>query len=719
MIRNFTFITGCLLLFVNLQLLAYNTLYINNPHGWESGQGTIEKAEIHMKPVGIYMQYDLFLTISGKGLSNFNADTQYEIVLNFELDPQAIVYDSWLYIGNYVSKGIIMDRWKASMIYEEIVDRRKDPSILTKLNKTQYELRIYPMLGNESRKIKLSYMIPMQWNSLIVTAPLPTNIIKTSRQIPSIKLKVWKGQEWQSPQLIEHPEISIDKNQDINADGYISTEISAAIASNVLTLGYDSPMTNGIYLSKYENNENAYYQMAFIPGELMEIDAPRKVLFLVDYEMNSSYLSAEDIKNTLKTALLTNLNKKDKFNIMLSGFSINAINNSWTTATKTNIDNCIDSFDADAIAGYSNLPGLLQKGIDYINQNGKDASIVLISSSSQFSDYEVANNFINDIIDMMEYNIPVYIADVYTQNDVWTYIGNSYFKGNQYLYQNLARLTGGEALELNSGIPIEHILSELLMKAGENINSFDLHTSLDDGFCFGRYNLGNELNSVSANSVIMQVGQYYGNLPFEIQVSGIFRDIPFSHTYSLPEMTIYESDSLLVKMWAGNYIHELEGQDYSNDVISEIVNYSLNFNVLSLYTAFLCLEENMEAEDFVDDENFKNPDTDNGWEDNWTSIEKPKQEEITFNAYPNPFNFETTIKLNIPEGVDNKNISISIYDLLGRKVKTFANEQIIGNEVELKWNGTGNNDEFLENGIYILIIQTPEEKYTLKLILQK
>jgi hypothetical protein len=47
---------------------------------------------------------------------------------------------------------------------------------------------------------------------------------------------------------------------------------------------------------------------------------------------------------------------------------------------------------------------------------------------------------------------------------------------------------------------------------------------------------------------------------------------------------------LAQEAWAGNTIQSLESQAQTNDVINEIVFYSLDERVLSIYSAFLCLE---------------------------------------------------------------------------------------------------------------------------------
>ena len=121
-----------LLILLSTYSFAYTYLYVQDPRGWSgSYSGTIEEASISLKPLGVYMETDLYLTFSARG-SFFGSSDTLEVVFFFELPANAIVTDSWLWIGQDTIKAKIMDQWTASSIYESIVKRRRDPSILRK-----------------------------------------------------------------------------------------------------------------------------------------------------------------------------------------------------------------------------------------------------------------------------------------------------------------------------------------------------------------------------------------------------------------------------------------------------------------------------------------------------------------------------------------------------------------------------------------------------------
>ncbi|MFL3045014.1 MAG: M14 family zinc carboxypeptidase [Candidatus Neomarinimicrobiota bacterium] len=84
--------------------------------------------------------------------------------------------------------------------------------------------------------------------------------------------------------------------------------------------------------------------------------------------------------------------------------------------------------------------------------------------------------------------------------------------------------------------------------------------------------------------------------------------------------------------------------------------------------------------------------------------------------YPNPFNPTTTLRYNLPE---NSHVTITIYDMLGRKVKTLINETQYSGYRSIIWDAIGNNGERASAGIYLYQIQAGEYMQTKKMVLLK
>jgi len=84
--------------------------------------------------------------------------------------------------------------------------------------------------------------------------------------------------------------------------------------------------------------------------------------------------------------------------------------------------------------------------------------------------------------------------------------------------------------------------------------------------------------------------------------------------------------------------------------------------------------------------------------------------------YPNPFNPATEIKFHIAkEGF----VSLKIYDLLGREIKTLVNEELTNGIYSAKWNGDNNLGEKVSSGIYLYRIETGSFTDSRKMLLLK
>jgi len=84
--------------------------------------------------------------------------------------------------------------------------------------------------------------------------------------------------------------------------------------------------------------------------------------------------------------------------------------------------------------------------------------------------------------------------------------------------------------------------------------------------------------------------------------------------------------------------------------------------------------------------------------------------------YPNPFNPVTTLRYDLPE---NSLVNITIYDMLGREVKTLINQTQDAGYRSVIWDATNDYDKPVSAGIYLYQIQAGEYISTKKMVLLK
>ena len=87
-----------------------------------------------------------------------------------------------------------------------------------------------------------------------------------------------------------------------------------------------------------------------------------------------------------------------------------------------------------------------------------------------------------------------------------------------------------------------------------------------------------------------------------------------------------------------------------------------------------------------------------------------------FSNYPNPFNPITSLHYDLPE---DGLVNITVYDMMGRIVKTLVNSSQTAGYKSIKWNATNDRNEPVSAGLYLYTIQAGEFRQTKKMVLLK
>ena len=100
------------------------------------------------------------------------------------------------------------------------------------------------------------------------------------------------------------------------------------------------------------------------------------------------------------------------------------------------------------------------------------------------------------------------------------------------------------------------------------------------------------------------------------------------------------------------------------------------------------------------------------WADNPNS---PKTFAL-FQNQPNPFNPDTKISYNLPKPCQ---VRLTIYNVLGQKVRTLFDDHQEAGMQTLTWDGRGDDGAQLSSGIYFYRLQADEFTQTKKMSLLK
>jgi hypothetical protein len=84
--------------------------------------------------------------------------------------------------------------------------------------------------------------------------------------------------------------------------------------------------------------------------------------------------------------------------------------------------------------------------------------------------------------------------------------------------------------------------------------------------------------------------------------------------------------------------------------------------------------------------------------------------------YPNPFNPTTALRFDLPEVSD---VTLTIYNMLGQKVRTFDYQNTSAGYHSVKWNATNDYGDPVGAGVYLYQLQTKDFVKTRKMVLLK
>lgn len=687
----------------NFGLSQANLLKIGNPHigNWTYTYGNIEDAAVTVEPHGLYMEYGLYLTFSAIPYSFYNGDS-LEVVLKFTLPEKSAIIDSWLWIDDNISKALLLDSRTATEIYENNVRRRIDPSLLRKTGTDTYELRIFPLIAGNSRRVKITYLAPNTWNGQSVWASLPTHVVATSHQTPQeFLVRYYPKGSWKTPLLQASQSINFTPVIDSTGNNLLQATIPNSLIDENISIQFASPITNGVYAEKYETADDKFYEIAFSPEAFLNQSSGRKVCVLLDYE-SGGQLNREQMLSEAKIALLNNLSPADSFNLFFSEYlNIQQTSSGWISAHPDSIKKAFD--DINYFSVYSSLNGLIAAGIEFMQQQGNDGNVLLISNARQYSNFSVATAVYNDVIGLMSSIFPINIVDYNTLNNPYTILNSVYYFGNEYLYRRLAEYTGGgyQSIHNNSQTLGQALNKALEAASGPNITAFDLTTTVTGGFCYGRYSISSEGSLLSTlKKPITQIGRYFGNLPMKVQFGCIIDNQPYFAEVLLEENDFVSGDTMMREKWYTQYIKDLELSSSNNAIVPNLVSTSINERILSTYTAFLCLEDSIYFCPTCPDDGGVIIDT-----------QEPKDGGLALKAFPNPFTDEVNFTA---ETLGNPG-SLEIYTMDGRLVyqKTIASGDAAFNWT---WNGNDTGGAKVAPGVYFVRIQSGGKQTIIKLI---
>ncbi|MEM1216951.1 MAG: VIT domain-containing protein [Bacteroidota bacterium] len=660
-----------------LSLSAQTTLAITNPQWWWGSYepGQIEAASIHLSPQGTYAKVELEMEI-GQAYNTWALEDTLEIILHFELPQDAIVTDSYLWINDERVQADIFERDFGTQTYESFVDRNQDPSLLLKMNQGKFQLRVFPLAGTETRRVRMDFLIPMTWHEAVAAATLPTQLLKTSHQ-QDFPVTLSLENSTAFPLVgYSNPALSWTQTDDLWT---ITTS-----AENLLTGDYvqwSLPATDGVWL-EVDPTINKYQYL--VDTEHFVPNTTGKDVAVVLHFDHATEASPEAIAQTLERGLRQFLHTGDRLTIIRDGTSTPTWLTDW------------NDLRADLTGGGTEqqLATKLRDANLFLNENASQERLVISVTAQEFGTFSV-DELINEFPDPTLLN-PTYHWDVTFQEPTTLYNTE---RAVQTSVNTWILHTGGFITRNGS-------FEERLFRALDNASVANgiLELDLDPvgGLTYDSYGTNTDFG---LRPRYTSYGQYIGADDWELEVVSFVNNELVS--IAQPLVPAPANSDFLHEIHVGQ---QLKARELAQANSISIANESIAERVLSLYTVFLALDPAVVSQ----------PDDDCvgcGWEQDDTPIVfsttevpgRPWEVEVLGNPV------QDRLQLQWRTVPDVSSVQVLVYDSRGQRVK------------QQQLNGPFTDGTTLLNvtwpsqwpaGLYWLQIRADDEVQTIKLVVQ-
>ena len=277
-------------------------------------------------------------------------------------------------------------------------------------------------------------------------------------------------------------------------------------------------------------------------------------------------------------------------------------------------------------------------------------------------------------------------------------------------YQAVIWFLGDEA-ELNETFSQDEqaILADFLSRYGKIfLTGSNIAWDLDlDSDCYSTTQQDNDFLNQTLRA------NYEGKSTAQVTVSGRTDDIFSGFEFNLDQQILsIDSIDVISPVLPGRICLQYDSTRYAgviNDDLNDgrLLYFAFPFEMISSSETRAELMYNILAFLFVID-SVENPEDSGG-----PNVTQPQKFTIEQN-YPNPFDFATKIRFNVPY---QTTLSLKIYNVLGQSVRTVKNQSFKQGSYESIWDGRNDAGKMVPNGLYFYVLETNNIRISKKLLL--
>ncbi|MDZ7318220.1 MAG: T9SS type A sorting domain-containing protein [candidate division KSB1 bacterium] len=485
----------------------------------------------------------------------------------------------------------------------------------------------------------------------------------------------------------------------------------------VVAVAKESP--DGKFLQTYSDSVHQFYQLATLPHVENADIPPRRIIIGFDL-VDEPYQSAGFRQNIIEQIYETILYATTPFDSLMfvtSSFTVNWLDTRFVAQSPNFIRSRLNQVKS-IIPKLNTLPFMLREAVQFLNDRDVSGEIWVVSNAKEHSNPpQTAMDIVNQTYFKAKHPIRFRFVDAAFSYLPYLVINNVSYKGNEYLYEVLVRLSKGTMCILRNADSYNwgNNLMDCLTPV---VSSVEIDPRPYQGLSFSRIPINWGRTNFNITSRYFEIGLFTGDAPFQIDYYGNLNEALYSKKFSFETNNQGYSDELRSKVklfWYAQYVNELLQQPQSYATIKYIEQITVENHILSPYTGFILPGTGGYA-------GFKSLTP----EDTLQVMQQPHEQhpspnipdDYQLSAYPNPFNPRTTIQIRLPLSGDSREARLVILNMLGQRIKTYSLPiEAVAQAMQVEWDGRDDAGTPVGSGLYFVRLMVGDVVKSIKISL--
>ncbi len=499
----------------------------------------------------------------------------------FPLPAGAAVSEFVMWVDGTPITGEILEADEARQIYNEIVNRMRDPALLEYVGRGAVKASVFPIPPGEERRIELEYsqVLPVDNGLVHYVYPLSTEKY-SARPLEEVTIRV----EIESPDAIKavyspsHP-VFIERPDDYRA--LVGLEQFDVRPDKDFELYYTvSQEEVGLNLLTFkEAGEDGFFLLLAAPNVEADPDqiVAKDVIFVLD---QSGSMEGEKLAQAKAAAQYTleHLNAQDRFNVIAFSTGLRAFSDQlepaggWVQAAEF-----VGRLEA---LGGTDINRALLEALAMADRERPTTLIFLTDGLATEGVFETAA-ILSNVAAAAGRNVRLFAFGV--GDDVDT-----------DLLDSLALEHGGASAYVRPGQRIDEEVSAFYAKVSTPVLA---DIEIDFGGVRVDQLFPERVPDLFAGSQMVLVGRYRDGGPATITLSGVVNGERVSFDYPDQYFLNRGGQDFIPRLWAtraiGHYLTQIRLNGENQEWVETIVNLSIRYGIITPYTSFLIDEDDI------------------------------------------------------------------------------------------------------------------------------